>query len=174
MTSLYCVVQRANDPPGKTINYQFISLVWCNLQFDRVTNRSAFCIYCMIHLPERLKRPNHFFAVGFVPAFVFQANTLKTCILVQYCNWQHWTFFTALAAGYSGSSISNTGTCCSGNQSKNDNSTGCSVHEMFELVLVVVFLFVPVFLVLGPAFFAWLAARVVFVQLCSRALVAHS
>ena len=45
---------------------------------------------------------------------------------------------------------------------------------MFELVLVVVFLFVPVFLVLGPAFFAWLAARVVFVQLCSRALVAHS
>ena len=77
-------------------------------------------------------------------------------------------------AGIGSNSISNTGTCCSGNQSKNDNSTGCSVHEMFELVLVVVFLFVPVFLVLGPAFFAWLAARVVFVQLCSRALVAHS
>ena len=102
MTSLYCVVQRANDPPGKTINYQFISLVWCNLQFDRVTNRSAFCIYCMIHLPERLKRPNHFFAVGFVPAFSVPGEYFKdlyTCpilqltaldILYSACSWLFW------------------------------------------------------------------------------------
>ena len=88
MTSLFFLVQRANDPPGKTINYQFISLVWCSsLQFDRVTNRSAFCIYCMIHLPERLKRPNHFSAVGFVLAFSVPGEYFKgILVLFQDCN----------------------------------------------------------------------------------------
>ena len=116
MTSLYCLVQRANDPPGKTINYQFISLVWCSsLQFDRVTNRSAFCIYCMIHLPERLKRPHTLFRGGLRPGFFYSSVILLrhtcrileryTCRILQLtalyilyisCGWLFWFFLVIL------------------------------------------------------------------------------